>query len=185
MWLNCDARSRHIQIYFCGFFPIFYQFGMRNAIIVNFAVRLWTVETAVCFPFDIFHPQLQWCIQCQAPTWLAPQMQMGLGLGYNLPDTQRDWGDKPWGPESCTTDPLVVDTLSQGYNLQFWCRPPVLSEIRLTTVSNPHKVSSTDTGNIHPLGEEVYKRSRSSYTARWVLLSLFSDSKKEGGFHPI
>ncbi|CAL8366213.1 unnamed protein product [Boreogadus saida] len=38
-----------------------------------------------------------------------------------------------WG--SCTTDPWVVATLSQGYNLQFRRRPPVFRGIRLTTVS--------------------------------------------------
>lgn len=81
----------------------------------------------------------------------------------------------------CTTDPLVVATLSQGYNIKFRCRLPVFRGIRLTTVSDPKK---SQLGDTHPPGEGGNRSCRSSNTARWVLLTLFFNSKERGWVSP-
>ncbi|CAL8378857.1 unnamed protein product [Boreogadus saida] len=83
----------------------------------------------------------------------APKAQRGQGVGVSPPPgPQEDVGAGAdgsgpgvgrftqqhlicWG--SCTTDPWMVATFSQWYNLQFRCRPPVFRGIRLTTVSDP------------------------------------------------
>jgi len=37
------------------------------------------------------------------------------------------------------SDPWVVSTLTQGYKLQFRCRPPVFSRVKMTTINDPAK----------------------------------------------
>ena len=67
----------------------------------------------------------------------GPQEGVGAGTDGSWPGVGRFTQQHLicWG--SCTTDPWVVTTLSQGYNLQFRRRPPVFRGIRLTTVSDP------------------------------------------------
>uniref|UniRef100_UPI0037E7B013 uncharacterized protein n=1 Tax=Semicossyphus pulcher TaxID=241346 RepID=UPI0037E7B013 len=87
--------------------------------------------------------------------------------------------------ESCTTDPWVVTTLSQGYNLQFRRRPPVFSGIRLTIVSDPTK-SCALSQEISTLLEKDVIEGVDLQTQQGGFYSVyFLIPKKEGGFRPI
>ncbi|XP_074481579.1 uncharacterized protein LOC141761839 [Sebastes fasciatus] len=122
------------------------------------------------------------------------------GQGIAPPGTQRARGEDPDAPgravgrfsqqqlscwESSTSDPWVVATLSQGYNLQFRRRPPVFSGIRLTTVRDPTKSQALrqeistllGKGAIEELGLETQQ---GGFYSVYFLIP-----KREGGFRPI
>ncbi|XP_037627453.1 uncharacterized protein LOC119489291 [Sebastes umbrosus] len=122
------------------------------------------------------------------------------GQGIAPPGTQRARGEDPDAPgpavgrfsqqqlscwESSTSDPWVVATLSQGYNLQFRRRPPVFSGIRLTTVRDPTKSQALrqeistllGKGAIEELGQETQQ---GGFYSVYFLIP-----KREGGFRPI
>ncbi|XP_074505795.1 uncharacterized protein LOC141775954 [Sebastes fasciatus] len=122
------------------------------------------------------------------------------GQGIAPPGTQRARGEDPDAPgpavgrfsqqqlscwESSTSDPWVVATLSQGYNLQFRRRPPVFSGIRLSTVRDPTKSQALrqevatllGKGAIEELGLETQ---RGGFYSVYFLIP-----KREGGFRPI
>ncbi|GLD68630.1 uncharacterized protein AKAME5_001994300 [Lates japonicus] len=96
--------------------------------------------------------QLDHC--CRALTQPAPQNQRdpkGQGASLEGPAVRRFSQQHLSCWESCTTDPWVVATLSQGYSHQFECQPLVFSGVRLTIVNNTTK---SQTGNIYPLEKE-------------------------------
>ena len=120
--------------------------------------------------------------------------------GFAPPEAQRARGAGPEGPgpavgrfsqqhlsywESCTSDPWVLATLSQGYNLQFRCRPPVFSGVRPTTVSDPTKAQALRQELSTLLEKDAIERVEQSSQQGGFYSVYFLIPKKEGGFRPI
>ena len=87
--------------------------------------------------------------------------------------------------ESTASDPWVVATLSQGYNIQFRRRPPVHSGIRMTIMKDPTK-SQALREEVATLLEKNAIEELDLRTQQGGFYSLyFLVTKKDGGFRPI
>ena len=86
---------------------------------------------------------------------------------------------------ACTSDPWVVSTITQGYELQFRRRPLAFSRVKMTIVSDPAKALALSQelsallakGAIEPVDPLLHPR---GFYSRYFLMA-----KKDGGFHPI
>ncbi|XP_074470437.1 uncharacterized protein LOC141754903 [Sebastes fasciatus] len=122
------------------------------------------------------------------------------GQGIAPPGTQRARGEDPDAPgpavgrfsqqqlscwESSTSDPWVVATLSQGYNLQFRRRPPVFSGIRLSTVRDPTKSQALRQEVATLLGKGAIEELGLETQQGGFYSVYFLIPKREGGFRPI
>ena len=82
-------------------------------------------------------------------------------------------------------DPWVVSTMTQGYRLQFWCRPRVARSPIFTTVANQRQAQTLrmelstllEKGAI---GEVERSDRKAGFYSRYFLIP-----KKDGGLRPI
>ena len=86
---------------------------------------------------------------------------------------------------ACTSDPWVVSTLTQGYELQFRRRPLAFSRVKMTVVNDPAEALALDQelstllakGAIEPVDPLLHPR---GFYSRYFLVK-----KKDGRFRPI